>query len=62
MFWQLVFDHPVASFFLILAIGWSISGIISAFRCDCDEDNHNFISIRSHTKPASDEPRRHITP
>ncbi len=31
-FWQLVFEHPVATFFLILAVGWSIATVVDSIR------------------------------
>jgi hypothetical protein len=31
-FWELVFEHPVASFFLVSAAGASLAGIAAALR------------------------------
>lgn len=33
-FWQLVFEHPVAAFFLICAVCWGVAAIVSAARGD----------------------------
>ena len=41
-FWQLVFAHPVASFFLLLAAPYLIAAPIEAWRsgsCDCKKDD-----------------------